>query len=37
MIYVAPPINIADADLDALLAIVSESVAAVLGGARGAK
>jgi adenosylmethionine-8-amino-7-oxononanoate aminotransferase len=35
VIYVAPPINIDDADLDALLAIVSESVAAVLGGARG--
>mgnify|MGYP006378494201 FL=1 len=36
VIYVAPPLNIADSDLDALLAIVSESVAAVLGvGARG--
>ena len=29
VIYVAPPLNIDDADLDALLAIVSESVAAV--------
>jgi adenosylmethionine-8-amino-7-oxononanoate aminotransferase len=37
VIYVAPPINIADADLDALLAIVSESVAAVQGDARGTK
>ncbi|MBS1104582.1 MAG: bioA [Deltaproteobacteria bacterium] len=36
VIYVAPPLNIDDAELDALLAIVSESVAAVLGaGARG--
>jgi adenosylmethionine-8-amino-7-oxononanoate aminotransferase len=36
VIYVAPPLNIDDADLDALLAIVSESVAAGLGaGKRG--
>ncbi len=36
VIYVAPPLNIDDADLDALLTIVSESVTAVLGaGARG--
>jgi len=35
VIYVAPPLNIDDADLHALLTIVSESVAAVLGGARG--
>jgi adenosylmethionine-8-amino-7-oxononanoate aminotransferase len=36
VIYVAPPLNIDDTDLDALLTIVSESVAAVLGaGARG--
>jgi adenosylmethionine---8-amino-7-oxononanoate aminotransferase len=31
VIYVAPPINVPDADLDGLLAIVGESVAAVLG------
>jgi adenosylmethionine-8-amino-7-oxononanoate aminotransferase len=31
VIYVAPPINVPDADLDRLLAIVGESVAAVLG------
>ena len=36
VIYVAPPLNIDDADLDSLLSIVTESVAAVLGaGARG--
>jgi adenosylmethionine-8-amino-7-oxononanoate aminotransferase len=32
VIYVAPPLNIDDADLDALLAIVAESVAAVARG-----
>jgi len=32
VIYVAPPLNIPDADLDRLLAIVAESVAAVAGG-----
>jgi adenosylmethionine-8-amino-7-oxononanoate aminotransferase len=35
VIYLAPPLNIGDADLDALLAIVSESVAAVLGAGAG--
>lgn len=34
VIYVAPPLNIGDADLERLLAIVSESVAAVAGDAR---
>jgi adenosylmethionine---8-amino-7-oxononanoate aminotransferase len=33
VIYVAPPLNIDDADLDLLLSIVTESVAAVLGAA----
>lgn len=32
VVYVAPPLNIADDDLDELLAIVEESVRAVLGG-----
>jgi adenosylmethionine-8-amino-7-oxononanoate aminotransferase len=34
VIYVAPPINIPDADLDRLLAIVAESVLAAAGGGR---
>jgi adenosylmethionine-8-amino-7-oxononanoate aminotransferase len=33
VIYVAPPLNIAAADLERLLAIVSESVMAATGGA----
>jgi adenosylmethionine-8-amino-7-oxononanoate aminotransferase len=35
VVYVTPPLNIPDADLDALLGIVTESVTAVAGGAPG--